>query len=122
MKILINFTDDEVEMLNGWRGQASDGAGENLSWTTPYWRYLSFDNKGIEVDETKKPFNRYKDETGILEDFCDRFIELINECLDWIDISELFYDMDKREDTKLGYKTANSIIEKLSGEKEHYDI
>ena len=106
---------DEVDMLNGWLGQLSDGVGENKRWTTPYWRNLSFDTTGITIqDENAKPF-KGKSDKDILEDLGDRFIDISNECLDYCSLSDYFDDDKRKEDLNLGVNVANSIVKKFTG-------
>lgn len=106
---------DEVDMLNSWLGQLSDGVGENKSWTTPYWRNLSFDTTGVTIqDENAKPF-KCKSDKDILEDLGDRFIDISNECLDYCSLSDYFDDDKRKEDLNLGVSVANSIVKKFTG-------
>lgn len=119
MKINLKFTDIEVEMLKGWQGQCSDGVGENKSGMTPYWNNLKFDNDGITVDNVR-PF-KDKSEKDIIEKICDKFIDITMDGLDWLSISELYFDLDKRDNTKLGNTTANSIVVKLGGDENYFD-
>ena len=105
---------DEVDMLNGWLGQLSDGVGENKSWTTPYWRNLSFDTTGITIqDENAKPF-KGKSDKDILEDLGDRFNDISNECLAYGSLSD-YFDDKRNEDLNLGVRVANSIVKKFTG-------
>lgn len=120
MKIAINFTDDELEMMKGWQGQCSDGAGENKSWTNPYWNHLTFEKDGIVVDENVKPF-KGKSEKDIIENIGERFIEITEDCLNWLSISESYFKGDKRSKIRLGVKTANALVEKFGGEKDYFE-
>ena len=105
---------DEVDMLNGWLGQLSDGVGENKRWTTPYWRNLSFDTTGITIqDENARPF-KGKSDKDILEDLGDRFIDISNECLSYGSLSD-YFDDKRNEDLNLGVSVANSIVKKFTG-------
>lgn len=105
---------DEVDMLNGWLGQLSDGCGENKRWTTPYWKNLSFDTNGITIqDENAKPF-KGKSDNDILEDLGDRFIDISNEYQDFCSLSE-YFDDKRSEDLNLGVRVANSIVKKFTG-------
>lgn len=105
---------DEVDMLNGWLGQLSDGVGENKSWTTPYWKNLSFDTTGITIqDENDKPF-KGKSDKDILEDLGDRFIDISNEYQEYCALSE-YFDDKRNEDLNLGVRVANSIVKKFTG-------
>lgn len=105
---------DEVDMLNGWLGQLSDGVGENKSWTTPYWKNLSFDTTGITIqDENARPF-KGKSDKDILEDLGDRFIDISNECLAYGSLSD-YFDDKRNEDLNLGVNVANSIVKKFTG-------
>jgi hypothetical protein len=119
MKINLKFTDIEVEMLKGWQGQCSDGVGENKSGMKPYWNNLKFDNDGITVDDVR-PF-KDKSEKDIIEKIRDKFIDITIDGLDWLGISELYFDLDKRDNTKLGNTTANSIVVKLGGDENYFD-
>lgn len=116
MHISINFTDDEIDMLDGWQGQCSDGVGENKSWTYPYWRYVTFDKDGITLDETQEEFEGMN-EDAIKRQICERFIEITNDGMQYEVISELYYNYGdpRTEDIHLGERTANSIIKKLGG-------
>lgn len=105
---------DEVDMLNGWLGQLSDGCGENKRWTTPYWRNLSFDTTGVTIqDENAKPF-KGKSDKDILDDLGDRFIDISNEYQDYCALSE-YFDDKRSEDLNLGVRVANSIVKKFTG-------
>lgn len=105
---------DEVDMLNGWLGQLSDGCGENKRWTTPYWTNLSFDTSGINIlDENDKPF-KGKSDKDILEDLGDRFIDISNEYQEFCSLSE-YFDDKRSEDLNLGVNVANSIVKKFTG-------
>lgn len=105
---------DEVDMLNSWLGQLSDGCGENKRWTTPYWRNLSFDTTGVTIqDENAKPF-KGKSDKDILEDLGDRFIDISNEYQDYCALSE-YFDDKRSEDLNLGVRVANSIVKKFTG-------
>lgn len=105
---------DEVDMLNSWLGQLSDGCGENKRWTTPYWMNLSFDTTGVTIqDENAKPF-KGKSDNDILEDLGDRFIDISNEYQDYCALSE-YFDDKRSEDLNLGVKVANSIVKKFTG-------
>lgn len=119
MKINLKFTDIEVEMLKGWQGQCSDGVGENKSGMKPYWNNLKFDNDGIIVDDVR-PF-KDKSEKDIIEKIRNKFIDITIDGLDWLGISELYFDLDKRDNTKLGNTTANSIVVKLGGDENYFD-
>jgi hypothetical protein len=108
---------DEVDMLNGWLGQLSDGAGENKRWTTPYWKNLSFDTTGITIqNENAKPF-KGKTDKAILANLADRFEEITDEYTQFCEISE-YFDDKRSEDLNLGITVANSIIKKFSGDNE----
>ena len=105
---------DEVDMLNSWLGQLSDGCGENKRWTTPYWRNLSFDTTGVTIqDENAKPF-KGKSDKDILDDLGDRFIDISNECLNYCALSE-YFDDKRSKDLNLGVRVANSIVKKFTG-------
>lgn len=105
---------DEVDMLNSWLGQLSDGCGENKRWTTPYWTNLSFDTTGITIqDENDKPFKGRSDK-DILNDLGDRFIDISNEYQDDCCLSE-YFDDKRSEDLNLGVNVANSIVKKFTG-------
>lgn len=105
---------DEVDMLNSWLGQLSDGCGENKRWTTPYWKNLSFDTKGVTIqDENDKPF-KGKSDKAILEDLGDRFIDISNEYQEYCTLSE-YFDDKRSEDLNLGVSVANSIVKKFTG-------
>lgn len=105
---------DEVDMLNGWLGQLSDGCGENKRWTTPYWKNLSFDTTGITIqDENDKPF-KGKSDKDILEDLGDRFIDISNEYKEFCSLSD-YFDDERNEDLNLGISVANSIVKKFTG-------
>ena len=119
--ISLNLTDDEVEMLGGWLGQMSDGVGENKRWCTDYWKNLDFDNGGISYNENAKPFKGKSDEE-ILELLGVRFIEITEEGMDYCSQSELYFDGDKRDEVILGQKVANSIVEKLMGDKDYFEV
>ena len=106
---------DEVDMLNSWLGQLSDGCGENKRWTTPYWRNLSFDTTGVTIqDENARPF-KGKSDQDILDDLGDRFIDISNECLNYCSLSDYFDDDKRKEDLNLGVIVANSIVKKFTG-------
>ena len=106
---------DEVDMLNSWLGQLSDGCGENKRWTTPYWRNLSFDTTGVTIqDENASPF-KGKSDKDILDDLGDRFIDISNECLNYCSLSDYFDDDKRKEDLNLGVRVANSIVKKFTG-------
>jgi len=112
--ISLTLSTDEVDMLNGWLGQLSDGCGENKRWTTPYWTNLSFDTTGITIqDENDKPF-KGKSDKDILEDLGDRFIDISNEYQDYCSLSE-YFDDKRSEDLNLGVRVANSIVKKFTG-------
>ena len=112
--ISLTLSTDEVDMLNGWLGQLSDGCGENKRWTTPYWTNLSFDTTGITIqDENDKPF-KSKSDKDILEDLGDRFIDISNEYQDYCSLSE-YFDDKRSEDLNLGVRVANSIVKKFTG-------
>lgn len=116
--IKIDLTQDEVDMLEGWLGQLSDGAGENKRWTTPYWKNLSFDTTGVTIqNENAKPF-KHKNDKEILEDLADRFEEITDEYTQFCEISEYFDDDKRSNDLNLGIIVANSIIKKFSGDPE----
>jgi hypothetical protein len=116
MQIAIDFTKDEVELLHGWQGQCSDGVGENMRWTGPYWKHLVIDKDGFTLDETVKPFKN-KTEDAIKKDICRRFIQITDEGMEYAGISELYFaDCKKQDDINLGERTANSIIKKLGGD------
>jgi len=105
---------DEVDMLNSWLGQLSDGCGENKRWTTPYWRNLSFDTTGVTIqDENARPF-KGKSDQDILDDLGDRFIDISNEYQDYCALSE-YFDDKRSEDLNLGVRVANSIVKKFTG-------
>lgn len=105
---------DEVDMLNGWLGQLSDGCGENKKWTTPYWQNLSFDTTGVTIqDENARPF-KGKSDKDILDDLGDKFIDISNEYQDYCALSE-YFDDKRSEDLNLGVKVANSIVKKFTG-------
>ena len=105
---------DEVDMLNSWLGQLSDGCGENKRWTTPYWRNLSFDTTGVTIqDENDRPF-KGKSDQDILDDLGDRFIDISNEYQDYCALSE-YFDDKRSEDLNLGVRVANSIVKKFTG-------
>jgi hypothetical protein len=105
---------DEVDMLNSWLGQLSDGCGENKRWTTPYWRNLSFDTTGVTIqDENARPF-KGKSDKDILDDLGDRFIDISNEYQDYCALSE-YFDDKRSEDLNLGVRVANSIVKKFTG-------
>lgn len=105
---------DEVDMLNSWLGQLSDGCGENKMWTTPYWRNLSFDTTGVTIqDENDRPF-KGKSDKDILDDLGDRFIDISNEYQDYCALSE-YFDDKRSEDLNLGVMVANSIVKKFTG-------
>ena len=105
---------DEVDMLNSWLGQLSDGCGENKRLTTPYWRNLSFDTTGVTIqDENARPFTGKSDQ-DILDDLGDRFIDISNEYQDYCALSE-YFDDKRSEDLNLGVKVANSIVKKFTG-------
>lgn len=109
---------DEVDMLNSWLGQLSDGCGENKSWTTPYWMNLSFDTTGITIqNENAKPF-KGKSDKDILEDLADRFEEITDDYTQFCEISEYFNDDKRSNDLNLGITVANSIVKKFSGDPE----
>ena len=112
--ISLQLTKDEVDMLEGWLGQLSDGCGENKRWTIPYWSNLSFNTDGITIqDENAKPFKN-KSDKDILDDLGDRFIDISNECLDCCSLSD-YFDDNRREDLNLGVIVANSIVKKFTG-------
>ena len=116
MQIAIDFTKDEVEMLHGWQGQCSDGVGENMSWTGPYWKHLAIDKDGFTLDETVKPFKN-KTEDVIKKDICKKFIKVTDAGMEFAGISSLYFaDCKKQDDINLGERTANSIIKKLGGD------
>ena len=105
---------DEVDMLNGWLGQLSDGCGENKRWTTPYWTNLSFDTTGVTIqDENARPF-KGKSDKKILKDLGDRFIEISDEYQEYCALSE-YFDDKRSEDLNLGVNVANSIVKKFTG-------
>ena len=112
--ISLTLSTDEVDMLNGWLGQLSDGCGENKRWTTPYWMNLSFDTTGITIqDENARPFKGKSDE-AILDDLGERFIEISDEYQDDCCLSE-YFDDKRSEDLNLGVNVANSIVKKFTG-------
>lgn len=116
--ISLTLSMDEVDMLNGWLGQLSDGCGENKRWTTPYWTNLSFDTTGITIqNENAKPF-KHNNDKEILEDLADRFEEITDEYTQFCEISEYFNDDKRSNDLNLGITVANSIIKKFSGDPE----
>ena len=105
---------DEVDMLNSWLGQLSDGRGENKRWTTPYWRNLLFDTTGVTIqDENARPF-KDKSDKDILDDLGDRFIDISNEYQEYCALSE-YFDDKRSEDLNLGVRVANSIVKKFTG-------
>lgn len=118
------MTDTEINMLNGWLGQMSDGAGENLSWTSKYWENMSnfYNENGqsiVEVDDTKKPFcNKSDDE--IKEDLCERFIFIAEDVENICGMTTMYSD-ENGLDYPQAIKDANSIVEKLSGETDHWE-
>ena len=113
---------DEVDMLNSWLGQLSDGCGENKRWTTPYWRNLSFDTTGVTIqDENASPF-KGKSDKDILDDLGDRFIDISNECLNYCSLSDYFDDDKRKEDLNLGVRVANSIVKKFTGTTDEWDL
>ena len=114
MTISLALSMDEVDMLNSWLGQLSDGCGENKRWTTPYWRNLSFDTTGVTIqDENDRPF-KGKSDQDILDDLGDRFIDISNEYQDYCALSE-YFDDKRSEDLNLGVRVANSIVKKFTG-------
>lgn len=121
MRISINFTDLEVEMLKGWQGQCSDGVGENKPSLNPYWKNLNFDISGIIVDTNVKAF-RDKSEQNIIDKVCEKFIDVTEEGMNILGIGELYFNVDKRDNEILAQKTANSIIAKLGGDKDYFEV
>ena len=118
------MTDSELNMLNGFIGQMSDGAGENLSWTTKYWTNMGwFEKNGsntyIDVDDTVKPFMGKSDDE-IIEDLCERFIDIATDVYNTCGMSTVYHD-DTDLDEPQAIDDANSIVEKLSGEKDHWE-
>lgn len=112
--ISLQLSTNEVDMLNGWLGQLSDGCGENKRWTTPYWKNLSFDTTGVTIqDENDRPF-KDKSDKDILDDLGDKFIDISNEYQDYCSLSE-YFDDKRSEDLNLGVSVANSIVKKFTG-------
>ena len=119
--ISLVLTTDEVDMLNGWLGQLSDGCGENKSWTTPYWTNLSFDTNGITIqNENARPF-KGKSDKDILKNLGKRFIDISNEYQQFCSLSE-YFDDKRSEDLNLGVKIANSIVEKFTDATDEWDL
>ena len=103
---------DEVDMLNSWLGQLSDGCGENKRWTTPYWRNLSFDTTGVTIqDENDRPF-KGKSDKDILDDLGDRFIDISNEYQDYCALSE-YFDDKRSEDLNLGVRVVSQNMKEI---------
>lgn len=112
--ISLELSLDEVDMLHSWQRQLSDGCGENKSWSTPYWKNLSFDITGVDIqDENAKPF-KGKSDKDILKDLGYRFIDISNEYQDYCTLSE-YFDDKRRDDLNLGVMVANSIVKKFTG-------
>lgn len=108
---------DEVDMLNGWLSQLSDGCGENKRWTTQYSTNLSFNTTGITIkNENSKPF-KGKSNEDILEDLGDRFIDISNEYREFCSLSDYFNDK-RSENLNLGINVANNIVKKFTGTTE----
>ena len=117
------MTQDEIDMLNGLRGQMSDGAGENLKWCNNYWPYIQgfenrngksyfmFENDGIFKDKT---------DTNVVKTVGRAFSKICIELNEVPDCGpELFYHDDRRN--KSGHTCARSIVKKLTG-KDTYHV
>lgn len=122
--ILPTMTDSELNMLNGFLGQLSDGAGENLNWTTKYWSNMEkFENVNgqtyININDQVKPFKN-KTDSQILEDLCERFITIADDVYSVCGMTTMHSD-EKDLDEPQAILDANSIVEKLSGEKDHWE-
>lgn len=117
------MTQDEIDMLNGLRGQMSDGAGENLKWCNNYWPYI----QGFENRNGKSYFMFEND--GIFKNKTDmNVVKAVGRAFSKICIElnevpdcgpELFYKDDRRN--KSGHTCARSIVKKLTG-KDTYHV
>ena len=117
------MTQDEIDMLNGLRGQMSDGAGENMSWCNKYWPYM----QGFENKNGKSYFMFEND--GIFQDKTDaNVIKAVGRAFSKICVSlneipdcgpELFYHDDERRN-KSGHTCARSIVKKLTGKDTYH--
>lgn len=126
-RIEIELSNDEVEMLNGWIGQMSDGVGENSDWCRYYYPYIEFDNNGVLYNKTAARF-KGKSDKDILKMLGKKFIKITEMGSMYCTEAELYFDFvpnaehDKRDDIILGQKTANSIVEKFTGKKDYFEV
>lgn len=102
------FSDDAIEMLCGFLGQMSDGVGENYSWCTKYWQNIedfiqTDDNYSAVVFDNVNLWQKDSDEK-VINDLLDKFIAITNEGMDYLSPSELYWDMDKRDNYAYGKK------------------
>lgn len=123
--LLPKLTQDELDMLNGFWGQMSDGVGENHRWCTKYWQNIEgisdydADHAAITFDNTKLWKN--DSDAEVIEDLCEIFIEITEEGMNDCSQSELYYHDDRRKDERLGQRVSNSIVEKFSGYPNHFE-
>lgn len=119
--ISIELTQDEVDMLNGWLGQLSDGVGENKRWCTPYWKNLSFDTTGVEIqNENDNPFKN-KSDNEILVDLGEKFADISDDYQEYCGLCDYFND-ERNQDLNLGVIVANSIMKKFTGKDDTWDL
>lgn len=119
--ILPTMTDDEIEMLNEFIGQMSDGAGENMPWTTKYWKNMNrFKNENgvssLDVNDMVNPFKN-KTDAIIIKDIGNKFIIIAKDCLDVAGLNVMTKDKDELQAQRI----ANSIIYKLTGKKDIFE-
>lgn len=117
-------SDDAIEMLCGFLGQMSDGVGENYNWCTKYWQNIADfiqtdDNYSAVVFDNVNLWQKDSDEK-VINDLLDKFIVITNEGMDYLSPSELYWDMDKRDNYAYGKKIANEIVEALGGEPHYF--
>lgn len=116
------MSQDEIDMLNGLRGQMSDGAGENMNWCNNYWPYM----QGFENKNGKSYF--MFENNGIFKDKTDaNVIKAVGRAFSKICVSlneipdcgpELFYDDDRRNHRQ--HDVARSVVQKLTGKNNYH--
>lgn len=118
-------SDDALEMLGGFLGQMSDGVGENHRWCTKYWSNIedfiqTDDNHSAVVFNDAKLWQKDSDKK-VIKDLLEKFIIITNEGMDYLSPSELYWDMDKRDNYAYGNKIADEIVEALGGEPNYFE-